>query len=65
MTKGKRSISQRYEPNVVKNPYQGVKRSFRAGIARFHVQLVLCINLALLYIKMKFSRSWEDYNSFS
>lgn len=34
MTKGKRSISQRYEPNVIKNPYQGVKRSFRAGIAR-------------------------------
>lgn len=37
MTKGKRSISQRYEPNVVKNPYQGVKRSFRAGIARVRV----------------------------
>lgn len=37
MTKGKRSIPQRYEPNVVKNPYQGVKRSFRAGIARVRV----------------------------
>lgn len=33
--------------------------------AGFHAQLVLCINLALLYIKMKFSRSREDYNSFS